>query len=236
MNVHEKSPLGRARAAAAALEAQRDQAAQLVEQRRAELAKADQDLQAVPVDVKDLRVVTKILERQTALAYLLNLAEGEAQRRGQGLDKMTGRIVDLQRRLDRLQAGVETLEDDTKSLSYSPVERGEKLLAERYRLAVLAGNPDELPDLLEEVRANVDEGRWVDLRLGLEGHARDVAALCSSVEWYSVRVKADNPLRNITVDGRPFTQFPTYLRGDEITSGIRRAAALEVEPVEGPRD
>jgi chromosome segregation ATPase len=236
MNVHTNSPLGKATAAAAALEAQRDQAAQLVEQREAELAKADQDLRAVPADVKDLREVIKVLGRQAGLGYLLGLARDETQRRAQELDRTTGQIANLQQRLARLEAGVKSLEDNTKILPYSPVERTEKLLVGRYRLAALAGDPDELPHLLQEIEDNIDEDRWVDLRLELEGHARDVAALCEAVEWYSVRVKADNPLRNITVDGRPFTQFPAYLRGDELTSGIRRAPALIVEPVEGPQD
>jgi len=175
-SIHPRSVLGRIMATEEAVQAKRQAVLDLVQRRRAELADLQTTLSAVPVDTDDLPAVAGILGQGEALTHLLAETGKEVTRLTGELDKVRERVALLAvSRLDRLEAGIATLADENRAVPGSPVQRRQKLLEDRYRLMLLAGDPDEAARLLQELEVLIsDPQRWSRMLMDLVSYKADL--------------------------------------------------------------
>ena len=175
-NIHPKSILGRVMATEEAVQAKRQAMVDLVQRRRAELANVQTTLGAVPVDTNDVQAVAGILGQGEALSHLLAEAGKEVTRLTGELDKVRERVALLAvSRLDRLEASIAILADENRAVPGSPVQRRQKLLEDRYRLMLLAGDPDEAAGLLQKLEALIsDPQRWSNTLMDLVSYKADL--------------------------------------------------------------
>jgi len=176
--IHPDSPLGKVTAAEEALQAERQVMARLVQQRQVELAEVQAVLDAVPVDTDDLQAVAEIQVQEAALVYLLAVARKKASCLTGELDEARKRIGLLGQRLLRLESAIATLEDENQVAPYSPVERRQKLVEKRFKLAALAGDPKEAAELWQELETLVgDSQKGRDVLQRLRCYSGDLRSL-----------------------------------------------------------
>lgn len=177
---HCDSILGRILAEEEVCQAQRQVVADLVSQRREEMAEVQSALEAVPVNTDDVRAVANLLGRGEALAHLLTLAEREVKRLTGEADKIRERVgLIAVTRINRLREEIALLEDDTRAVPCSPIERRAKLWRGRYKLATLERSPAEAAAILQEAESAISDPQKREAALAeLETYRRD---LCTTL-------------------------------------------------------